>query len=250
MENSQASAATPLSSVWTIRIVILLLLIVIVGGFLYYRSERKVVDLLQLNALQTQRIDEYNRLADQVRNFNAQFGAKFGRISTIENLGDANSDLQKIRDNPNLPGGVDSLMDDFQATLDHVNYLGEKIQNLEKSLGKPHRVKTNETHADIALDYLVHEAGLPKDEAKRILKRTALIWELEPGNAVYNIYYDGVFLTTVTQGEAKSSPLVAQRRVREASSRRIAALEEQLRRLETPDSLPADTSKPTSTETK
>jgi len=225
---------------WINRVVILLLVIVIVGGFLYFRSQRKVVDLLQLSAMQNQRIEEYNRLGDQVRAFNSQFGAKFGKISTIENITQANSDIQEILDNPKAPSGVDSLMEDFQTTLDHVNYLGEKISKLENSIGHPHYVKSNENHANIALNYLTGEIGLPTDEAKRILKRTALIWELEPGNAVYNVYYDGVFLTTVTQGTAKSSPLVAQRRVREASSKRIAVLEEQLRQREALDTTRSD----------
>ncbi len=229
-------------SSWLLRIAIVLLLIVLIGSYLYYRSQSKVVNLLQMNALQGQRIEEYNRLAEQVRGFNQQFGARYGKISTIENIGAANSDLDKIKAEPNLPSSVDSLITDFGATLDHVNYLGDKIAKLEKSLGAPHKVKSNENHADIAMDYLTHEAGLPPDEAKRILKRTALIWELEPGNAVYNLYYDGVFLTTVTQGTAKSSPLVTQRRAHEATARKFADLEAQLNKARTPqDSTSKDT---------
>lgn len=228
-------------SPWLLRTAVILLVLVLVAGFLYYRSQRKVVDLLQINALQGQRIEEYNRLGEQVRSFNSQFGARFGKISTIENITQANSDIQRIRDEGKLPSGVDSLMDDFQNTLDHVNYLGDKIERLEKSLGSPHTVKSNETHADIALGYLINEAGLPKDEAKRILKRTALIWDLEPGNAVYNLYYDGVFLTTVTQGSAKSSPLVTQKRARDAMNRKYADLEAQLKTYQASDTVKADT---------
>jgi len=239
----ESSGATTMFGSWINRVVILLLIILIVGGFLYYRNQRKVVDLLQLSALQSQRIEEYNKLGDQVRTFNSQFGARFGKISTIENITEANSDIQQILDNPKIPSGVDSLMNDFQATLDHVNYLGEKIERIENSIGHPHYVRSNENHSNIAMNYLTKEAGLPPDEAKRILKRTALIWELEPGNAVYNLYYDGVFLTTVTQGTAKSSPLVAQRRVREASSKRIASLEEQLRQREAMEQTGSDTLK-------
>ena len=230
-------------SPWMLRIVVILLAILLIGSYLYYRSQTKVVDLLQINAFQGQRLEEYNRLGEQVRSFNQQFGSRFGKISSIENITQANSDIERLKANGNLPSSVDSLVDDFSATLDHVNYLGDKIEKLEKSLGSPHVVKSSETHADICIDYLTHEAGLPTDEAKKILKRTALIWELEPGNQVYNLYYDGVFLTTVTQGTAKSSPLVTQRRAHDAIQKRFSDLEARLKAKESPDSTKTDSTK-------
>jgi LysM repeat protein len=222
----------------TLILIVILLLVALTATILYFKRQSEVVRLLQVNALQNQRLDDFNNLAEKVKTFNSQFGARFGRIHTIENLSAMQSDIEKIKQNGNVPGPVDSLIDDFQNTLDNVNYLGDKIEKIEKSLGSPHVVKSNENHASIALDYLTTVAELPPDEAKKILKRTALIWELEPGNEVYNLYYDGIFLTTVSQGSAKTPPLIAQRRARDAVNRRISDLETQLKAVTTP----ADTS--------
>jgi LysM repeat protein len=231
-EESSSPSSRPRINRWLIAAVVALVAVVVVG-FLFFHSQRQVMNLLQINALQTQRLDDFGRLADQVRGFNARFGARFGRIHTIENLSALQQDIQTIQQQPNLPGAVDSLMDEFKENADKLDYLGDKIERLEKSLGSPWVVKAGDSHADIAMKFLTTVAELSPAEAKKVLKRTALIWELEPGNRVYNLYYDGVFLTTVTQGDAKQSPLSLQQRMHEATTRRIEDLEARLQGADT-----------------
>ena len=128
-----------------------------------------------------------------------------------------------------LTAAVESYLKEFGRCHSlRVDLLGDRMEELENAVGNPHVVGRGETHSEIVMNYLTTTAGLARDEADRVMKRTALIWELEPGNRVYNLYWKGVFLTTVTQGDAKRSPLVVQQHVRKATTDRIMALESML----------------------
>ena len=235
MSNGETVSKPSRGRTWLVVVLVILLVAAVVVGYLYYASQKKVLNLLQLNALQAQRLEEFGRLSDQVREFNTRFGERFGRIGTIESIEAVIKDIEAIQ-KQQLPSSIDSLISEFKATAEKVDYLGEQMEKLEKSLGKPRMVTARETHSQIVLNYLTVEAGLPKDEAERIMKRTALIWELEPGNYVYNLYWNGVFITTVTQGDAKRSPLIVQQRLRQATANYIEELENRLQQL-----MPSDT---------
>lgn len=210
------------SNPWPVIIIVALVVLLIVT-FIMFKQQRKVVSLMQLNAVQAQRIEEFDRLGQEVRRFNQKYGAKYGKITTLENLDSLRSDLKALQQSGRLPSDVDSLINDFVSTAAKIEYLSQKIDQLEESIGSPYVVQSGDTHAKIAEDYLVNKAGLSREEAKKVLMRTALVWELEKGNYVYNLYYDGVFLTTVTQGTAKRSPLLLQRQMREAQRRQMEA---------------------------
>ena len=221
-------------------LVVVLIIILIAGGivsYLYYSSQSKVINLLQLNALQMQRLEEFGRLSAQVSEFNNRFGQRFGKIRTLESIPVIISDIEKIQAAEGIPDELDSLIIDFKVTTEKVQYLGDQIEDIEHQLGTPHIVKANETHSAIVLDYLTKEAGLSKAEAEKLMKNTALIWELEPGNHVLNLYWNKIFLTTVTQGEAKRSPLLVQQRIRQTNSQRIEELEMRLNELSPADSV-------------
>ncbi len=221
---------------WLVVVLIVVLVGVLALSFLYYSSQKKVVDMLQLNALQAQRLEEFGKLSDEVRMFNSRFGTRFGEIKVLAPADSVLSDISRIQ-GQNPPDAIDTLLTDFRSTAEKLAYLGDKIEKLEARLGSPYKVKANDSHAKLALDFLTKEAGLSPAEAQKVLKRTALIWELEPGNYVYNLYWKDIFLTTVTQGEAKRSPLVVQRRLRESTAQYIEELENQLRSLSLQDSL-------------
>jgi len=238
MSNGETVSRRPKGRSWIVVVLIIALVAAGVVGYLYFRSQQKVLNLLQLNVLQSQRIDEFGRLSDQVREFNARFGARFGRIQTMEGIDVVIKDIEALQAQQ-LPSSIDTLIAEFKAIAEKVDYLGDEIDKLENSLGKPHNVAKNETHSQIILNYLTTEAGLSHKEAEQIMKRTALIWELEPGNHVYNIYWNGVFLTTVTQGTAKRSPLIVQKLIRDMTARHIEELEARLQQLAPSDSLGA-----------
>lgn len=221
---------------WIVVVLISTLVVVLVLGFLYFNSQRKIVDMLQLNAMQAQRIEEFGKLSDEVRMFNGRFGARFGEIKMLAPMDSVLQDLKQIEDQ-NPPDAIDTLLTEFRVTAEKLAYLGDKIEKLEARLGSPYKVKSNDSHAKLAMNFLTKEAGLTPAEAQKVLKRTALIWELEPGNYVYNLYWKDIFLTTVTQGDAKRSPLVVQRRLRESTAQYIEELENQLKSLTELDSV-------------
>ena len=90
--------------------------------------------------------------------------------------------------------------------VDDVNSLREKIDSIENSLKNPHKVKRGDSHWKISYNYLTKQAGLEKEKASDLLRRTALVDNIIPGFFTFNLYYDDVFLATLTQGEAKISP--------------------------------------------
>ncbi len=90
--------------------------------------------------------------------------------------------------------------------VDDVNSLREKIDSIENSLKNPHKVKRGDSHWKISYNYLTKQAGLEKEQARDLLRRTALVDNIIPGFFTFNLYYDDVFLTTLTLGEAKISP--------------------------------------------
>ena len=200
----------------------------VVFGYLYYSGHRKVVGLMQMNLLQSERLDKVGELTGQLRRFNSRYGRKYGRINTIDGTGAILNDINEIQENENLPNDIDSLIMAFENSAENIQDMERKINRIENSLGSPHVVQRGDSHADIVMDFLTREEGLTPAEAKKVMKRTALIWELTPGNYVYNIYYDGIYLTTVTQGTAPGSPLLNQQRVRERTQARIDSLEVEL----------------------
>jgi type II secretory pathway pseudopilin PulG len=235
MSNGETVSRRPKGRAWIVVVLIIALVAAGVVGYLYFRSQQKVLNLLQLNALQSQRIDEFGKLSDQVREFNARFGARFGKIHNLESIEVVIKDIEAIQAQQ-LPSSIDTLIAEFKTTAEKVDYLGDQIEKLENSLGKPHMVAKNESHSQIIFNYLMTEAGLSRKDAEQIMKRTALIWELEPGNHVYNIYWNGVFLTTVTQGTAKRSPLIVQKQIRDMTAKYIEELETRLQQLTPPES--------------
>lgn len=236
MSNGQTRSERSSGMTWLVVVLVVVLAGGLVTTYLFYENQKKVVNLMQVNALQVQRLDEFGKLSEQVEQFNSRFGDRFGRIHIMQGTDVIVSDIDKIQQQE-LPGSIDSLINDFKGTAEKVEYLGEKIEKLEKNLGSPQIVKSSDTHSELVLKYLTEEAGLSKEDAMNLMKHTALIWELEPGNNVYNLYLDGIFLTTVTQGSAKNSPLVNQRRVRDATTSYIAELEATIMELTGGDSL-------------
>lgn len=184
---------------------------------------------LQTIALQTQQVEALDSLARRVEKFNREFGASVGRLQVDENL---EASLRGLAQKAQVPEEARKTLEEFEAAAAEIAQMTATMKEFERYLGAPATVKRGESHAQIARAYLVEQAALPPQEADAVLRRTALAWDVEPGNLVFNLYRDGVLLSTVTQGTARRSPLLAQWAKRRASTARLQELEEKVRGLE------------------
>ncbi len=197
-------------------------------------SSRAIEAHLNTIQLQSQQVAALDALAVRVESFNREFGALSGNIKVGEGL-DNNIEQVAKRD---IPERAKQALAELEKNIAEIQQMAAKVREYERYLGTPVLVKRGDSHSAIARDYLVKEMGLPAKEADAVLKRTALAWELEPGNQVFSLYKDGLFLSTVTQGSAKRSPLMAQFSSRQAAADKIRALEERVRQLEAKQSAP------------
>jgi hypothetical protein len=188
-------------------------------------SSRKAIDAqLQTIVMQTQQVEALDQIAVKVDELNRELGASAGKLQ-IDNL---EAGVADIKARPHLPDEAKKTLAELEQSMAAIREMEAKMKELERYLGAPAVVKRGDTHAEIARRYLIEEAKLDPSEADRVLRRTALAWELEPGNLVFNLYHEGTLLTTVAQGTAKRSPLIAQWARREAVNSRIRDLEQKL----------------------
>lgn len=87
-----------------------------------------------------------------------------------------------------------------------IQSLNDQLTELKAKLPAPRRVKANQTHMQLALDYLMKEKALDSKTAHDLVDKTMLIDELVPGFDVWMYYNEGTFGTFVTQGAAPISP--------------------------------------------
>jgi hypothetical protein len=171
---------------------------------------------LQTIALQQRQTEALDSVARRVDKFNRDFGAQLGRIE-VNNL---ESSVKGIETKGHLPEDAKKTLDEFERSIADIGAMTTKLKEYERYLGAPMTVQRGQTHADLAQEYLVNQAHVTPEEAAAVVKRTALDWDIEPGNLVFNLYHDGILLSTVTQGTAKHSPLALQ-----AAARRRTAKE-------------------------
>lgn len=222
------------------KIVIIVLGVALLGALIWavtgqYRlaqlhdeSTKAIEAHLRTIKLQSQQVAALDSLAQRVEKFNRDFGAAVGRVQIGESLENNLKSLER-RD---IPAEAKKALDEFERNIADIQAMMAKVQEYERYLGSPIIVKRGDSHAQIAKAYLMNEAGLPAKDAEEAMKQTALAWELEPGNKVFNLYKDGLLLSTVTQGTAKRAPLMAQFAQRQAAAEKIRVLEEKTRALE------------------
>lgn len=184
---------------------------------------------LKTIVLQTQQVDALDRLAVRVDKFNREFGASLGRLQMGGNL---EEELKALQGKAHVPEEAKKTLEEFEQSVQAIDAMAAKVKEYEKYLGTPMTVRGGDTHSQLAKRYLVEEARLGAAEADQVLRKTALAWELEPGNAVYNLYTEGILLSTVTQGTAKRPPLLVQAAQRQAVQAKLGELEDKLRACE------------------
>lgn len=87
-----------------------------------------------------------------------------------------------------------------------IQSLNDQLTELKAKLPAPRRVKANQTHMQLALDYLIKEKSLDSKTAHDLVDKTMLIDELVPGFDVWMYFNEGTFGTFITQGSAPISP--------------------------------------------
>jgi len=192
-------------------------------------SSRTIEAHVKTIMLQNQQIDALDQLAVRVAKFNKEFGAEVGLVRVDEGLNSNVGDLEK---KATAPDQAKKTLAELEETISAIRGMTAKLKEYERFLGQPVAVKPGDSHAAIARRYLVDEVKLSPKEAETVLRKTALAWELDPGNQVFNLYHDGLLFTTVTQGAARRPPLLAQLSQRQASAARVQDLEEKVRALE------------------
>jgi hypothetical protein len=199
-------------------------------------STKTIQAHLKTLLLQTQQVEALDRLADRVDKFNRELGASVGRVRINENL---ETNIEALEQKTHLPEDAKKTLDELEQSAAAVKEMAAKMKEYERYLGAPTVVKGGDSHSQIARRYLLEEAKLSQQEADGVLKRTALAWELEPGNQVFNLYHEGLLLSTVTQGTARRAPLLVQWAQRQAAAAKVQELEEKVRLLETKVADPA-----------
>jgi hypothetical protein len=192
-------------------------------------SSRTIEAHVKTIIVQNQQIEALDQLAVRVAKFNKEFGAEVGLVRLDDSLNSNVGDLEK---KATAPDQAKKTLAELEETITAIRGMTTKLKEYERFLGQPVAVKRGDSHAAIARRYLVDEAKLSPKEADAVLRKTALAWELDPGNQVFNLYHDGLLFTTVTQGAARRPPLLAQLSQRQASAARVQELEEKIHALE------------------
>jgi Type II secretion system (T2SS), protein E, N-terminal domain len=188
---------------------------------------------LKTIALQAQQVSALDKLAARVDQFNQEFGQSVGKVK----LEDIELGATRI-DAKDLPPQVKRALDELEESATEIKSITAQLKEYQRYLGEPATVKRGDTHAQLALAYLTGQAGLAPKEAEQVLRHTALAWELEPGNQVFNLFHGGILLSTVTQGTAARSPLEAQWLKRRALQVREQQVEKKLKECEAGKSPP------------
>jgi len=168
-----------------------------------------------------------------IARFEAKTGKKFP-ISEIFNIGKKEREVleEYIRKAKDI--SIKSLLESLVKKDDEIRELQEEQKTLNEQ-HKPHVVKPGENHYQIAIEYLLYQRGVDKDEAKKLLDKALFVDPLTPGFKVWNFYDGKEYSSFITQGEASISPAEVERRKKEEIEKIIE--EERLKALEKEDEL-------------
>jgi hypothetical protein len=181
------------------------------------RDAAQIMDFLLLDKMHRNADDLLTDLSKEVKNFtdqhpefNVQYKVEKQSNPSYEDMV-VDQAFQVVLYAERKDMGQDPELKKINVMLDNIEDLRKEMARIEGSLSNPIKVQKGETHRSICQHYLKDEMKLDDKQVKSILNRTALFPNLLPKFYVYNLYKDGVFLTTVTQGEAKLSPMTVSR---------------------------------------
>lgn len=100
---------------------------------------------------------------------------------------------------------VEELQKEIDKKDKVINQLKEEKADLLSRVPEPYEVYKGDSHWQIAYDYLSRQKKLTEDEAKAILANIPLFHPILVGFKVWNYFYDGIYGTFVSQGNASVS---------------------------------------------
>lgn len=145
-----------------------------------------------------------------IARFEAKTGKKFP-INEVFNIGEEEMVVlgEYIKNEKNI--SIKDLLKTLVKKEDEIRELREEQKTINEQ-HKPHVVKKGENHYQIAIEYLLFQRGLNKDEAKKLLNKALFFDPLTPGFKVWSFYDGKEYSSFVTQGEASISPAELERR--------------------------------------
>lgn len=181
--------------------------------FIEQKDASQVMDFLLLDKMHRNADDLLGDLSKEIKNFtdnHPEFNVKYkvekqSKPSYEDMVVDQAFQVVLYAEKKELT--QDPELRKINYILDDIDDLRKEMSRIESTLSNPIKVQKGETHRSICQRYLKDEVKLDDKQVRSILNRTALFNSLIPKFYVYNLYKDGVFLTTVTQGEASLSPM-------------------------------------------
>jgi len=145
-----------------------------------------------------------------IARFEAKTGKKFP-INEVFSIGEEEMKVlgEYIKNEKNI--SIKDLLKTLVKKEDEIRELREEQKTINEQ-HKPHVVKKGENHYQIAIEYLLFQRGLGKDEAKKLLNKALFFDPLTPGFKVWSFYDGKEYSSFVTQGEASISPAELERR--------------------------------------
>lgn len=231
---SQKNEPKPKKKSWGIIIAVIVIIaaLVVLGYLLFLKPKpldeqaAKIQEMQELTqeiqGLESDMKKKQDDIFSLMNKYKQKTGQPFLGVNPL-NLNDEEKKLleQKIKDEKDV--SIKSLLEEINDKNDEIRGLQEKIKEIEALLPVPHIVKSGETHAQIAMDFLVKEKNVDKKQAAELIERTALYDMLVPGFKVYNFYTGDEYGTSVTQGTAPISPNTI---VRQAKKKLVDARDE------------------------
>jgi hypothetical protein len=187
----------------------------------------------KLVGLEKQIQKKENEKLKLIARFEAKTGKKFP-IGEIFNISKKEREVleEYIRNEKNI--SIKDLLKTLVKKDDEIQELQEEHKTLTDQ-HKPHLVKKGENHYQIAIEYLLFQRGIDKDEAKKLLNKALFFDPLTPGFKVWSFYDGKEYSSFITQGEASISPAELERRKKGEIEKLIE--EERLKALEREDEL-------------
>ncbi len=120
-------------------------------------------------------------------------------------LTEAQRGLLEKRVKEEKDNGTASLLQEILDRDKQIKELEQRVAKLKSDLPKPQVASEKDNHFAMAVRFLKNK-GLSEEKAKTLAAKANLMEELQPGWQVYHQYFNGTYLTTVTQGSASVSP--------------------------------------------
>jgi hypothetical protein len=120
-------------------------------------------------------------------------------------LTDSQRALLEKRVKEEKDNGTAALLQEILDRDKQIKELEGRVARLKADLPKPQVASEKDNHFTMAVRFLKAK-GLSEDKAKTLAAKANLMEELQPGWQVYHQYFNGTYLTTVTQGSASISP--------------------------------------------